>query len=205
MQLKRPGDEVLKHGSSLRNATSLGSVGTDRAAQRSEHRRSGVLSQRRRRTASAGERIVARIRSSRLLSGGRNRRFQACVACQPQRPQSGGLFTPGRTRCLVFSHCSLPLLQLLFLFLEGPFGAVTRPFSVDVQSGYSFSSESACRTELPCLRDRMPPADVGCSTEPTPVQVILFRPPRAGAGIRLERCCQDKAQAVLESVRVWIV
>src|SRR5262245_7440925 len=36
-QLKGPGDEVLKHGSSLRNATSLGSVGTDRAAQRSEH------------------------------------------------------------------------------------------------------------------------------------------------------------------------
>src|SRR5262245_24531365 len=36
-QLKGPGDEVLKHGSSLRNATSLGSVGADRAAQRSEH------------------------------------------------------------------------------------------------------------------------------------------------------------------------
>jgi hypothetical protein len=36
-QLKGPGDEVLKHGSSLRNATSLGSAGTDRAAQRSEH------------------------------------------------------------------------------------------------------------------------------------------------------------------------
>jgi hypothetical protein len=78
--------------------------------------------------------MIARFRSSRLLSGGRNRRFQACVACQPQRPQSGGLFSRGRTRCRVFSHCLLPLLQLLFLFLESRFGAITRPFSFGVQS-----------------------------------------------------------------------
>jgi hypothetical protein len=89
------------------------------------------------------------IRSSRLFLGRRNRRFQVCVACQPQRPQSGGLFVRGRTRCLVFGHCLLPLSKLLFLFLESRFGAVTRPFSVGVQSRYSFSSQSARRTDFP--------------------------------------------------------
>ena len=89
------------------------------------------------------------IRSSRLFLGCRNRRFRACVACQPQRPQSGGLFTRGRTRCLVFGHCLLPLSQLLFLFLESRFGAVTRPFNVGVQSRYSFSSEPVRRTDFP--------------------------------------------------------
>jgi hypothetical protein len=144
-----------------------------------------------------GERIVTpnSIRSSRLLLGRRNRRFQACVACQPQRPQSGGLFTRGRTRCLVFGHCLLPLSQLLFLFLESRFGAVTRPFSVGVQSRYSFSSEPARRTTfLP--EDRMPPVDVGSSTEPTPFQVICSAP-RAG---RDSFRRQDKAQAALDSV-----
>src|SRR5262249_32549838 len=102
---------------------------------------------------------MVRIRSSRLLSGGRNRRFQACVACQPQRPQSGGLFTRSRTRCLVFSHCLLPLLQLLFLFLESRFGAVTRPFSFGVQSAYSYSRANplAGQTSLPEVPDcRLP-------------------------------------------------
>jgi hypothetical protein len=41
------------------------------------------------------------------------------------------------------------LSQLLFLFLESRFGSVTRPFSVGVQSRYSFSSESAHRTDFP--------------------------------------------------------
>ena len=101
--------------------------------RQNDDRRSGVLPRRRWRAASAGERIVTRIRS-RLLLDRWNRLFQVCVACQPQRPQSGGLFTRGRTRCLVFGHCLLPLSQLLFLFLESRFGSVTRPFSVGVQS-----------------------------------------------------------------------
>jgi hypothetical protein len=45
----------------------------------------------------------------------------------------------------------LSLSQLLFLFLESRFGAVTRPFNVGigVQCRYSFSSESARRTDFP--------------------------------------------------------
>jgi hypothetical protein len=49
----------------------------------------------------------------------------------------------------VFGHCLLPLSQLLFLFLENRFGAVTRRFSVSVQSRYSCSSEPARRTDFP--------------------------------------------------------
>jgi hypothetical protein len=124
--------------------------------------------------------------TTRLLLGRRNRRFQAYVACQPQRPQSGSLFTRGRTRCLVFGHCLLPLSQLLFLFLESRFGAVTRPFSVGVQSRYSFSSEPARRADfLP--EDRMPPVDVGSSTEPTPFQVVCSARTASETGICCER------------------
>jgi hypothetical protein len=121
-----------------------------------------------------------RIRLSRLLLGDRNRRFQACVACQPQRPQSGGLFPGGRTGCLVFGHCLLSLSQLLFLFLKSRFGAVTRPFNVGIQCRYSFSTKSARRTDfLP--EERMRAADVGCSTDPTPFQVICSAHTEAAA------------------------
>jgi hypothetical protein len=70
----------------------------------------------------------------------------------------------------------LPLSQLLFLFFENRFRAVMRSFSVCVQSRYSFSSESACRIGFPA-RDRMPPGDGGCSTEPTPFPIICSAHP----------------------------
>src|SRR5262245_21123878 len=127
----------------------LKSARPDACKREIDDRRSGVLPQRRRRTAAADERIFIRIRSRRLLLRRRNRRLQGCIACQPQRAQSGGLFKRGRTRCLVFGHCLLPLSLLLFLFPESRFGAVAHTFSVGLQSRYSCSSESARRTDLP--------------------------------------------------------
>jgi hypothetical protein len=43
----------------------------------------------------------------------------------------------------------LTLAQPLFFFLENRFGSVTCPFCVDVQTRYSFSSESARMTDPP--------------------------------------------------------
>lgn len=103
-----------------------------------------------------------------------SRRFQGCVACQPQRPQSRGLFTRGRTRCLVFGQCLLTLLQPLFLFLENCFGSVTCPFSVGIQLVTPF------RANPPAGRLPAPGADaaidVGCSTGPTSFRVFCSYP-----------------------------
>jgi hypothetical protein len=139
----------------------------------------------------AGERIVTRIRSSGLLLGRRNRRFQACVACQPQRPQSGGLLTRGRTRCLVFGHCLLPLSQLLFLFLESRFGSVACLFSVGVQfSLLLFGIRSQDR--LSCLRTgcRLSMWDAQSSQRRS--RLFVPRVPREGAGIRLDAAAKTK-------------
>jgi hypothetical protein len=62
----------------------------------------------------------------------------------------------------------------------------------------------AGQTFLP--EDRMPPVDVGCSTEPTLSQVICsMRAPRAGAGVCLDARARIKASAARETVRNWIV
>jgi len=71
------------------------------------------------------------------------------VASQSQRSQARGLFTDRLHLGLVLGDRLLALSQLLFLFLESRFGAVKRPFSVGVQSRYSFSREPGRRTDFP--------------------------------------------------------
>jgi hypothetical protein len=144
------------------------------------------------------ERIVTGIRLSWLLLGNRDGGFQGCVSCQPERPQSGGLFPRGRKRYLVFGHCLLSLSQLLFLFLESRFGAVTRLFNVRVQCRYSFRANPLARqTFLP--EKRMRAAKWGCSTEPTPFQVICSGAPKpAGVPvlpIRIDRHLRDSVSS----------
>jgi hypothetical protein len=129
---------------------------------------------------------------SRLLLCEGSWRFQGCVACQPQRPQSRGLFTRGRTRCLVFGQCLLTLLQPLFLFLENRFGSVTCPFSVGIQLVTPFrANPSAGR--LPA-RGANAAIDVGCSTGPTPFRVVCSDPHPDGRRVLHHAAITDRAR-----------
>src|SRR5262249_4792035 len=125
--------------------------------------------------------------SSRLLSGGRKRRFQACVFKPASRAnrsaRNRAVFSLVAARAASYSAIACcPSCSCCSFFLKAA-SARSRARLASVSNLLTpILERTRLQDSLPCLRDRMPPADVGCSTEPMPVQVILFRAPELAPG-----------------------